>query len=266
MLTDGIPKIVLDVFRATLSPPAVTANQRKYLQVDGGNGSETEEEGRGRRHTFGSPSSSSADLLVGHHAVGLQGGGMPAEQSRPRPIVLAEDSPIDVVEAVTRDQAVPAGRTGKTLQVVNVALRPHHHLAGWYRLSTRTAGAAVSKQPYVVVLAEDHASFAVAGAAVLAQLRVAARALEAARVPVALHGEEQEAVGDPTSAPGARPGRRASAAAHHRHGWHLHPAVHHSNLGVVKETKHLGVFTVNSRWNAPKSAGGGGGAGETFQP
>lgn len=39
-----------------------------------------------------------------------------------------------------------------------------------------------------------------------------------------------------------------------------------AHLGVVKETKHLGVFTVNSRWNAPKSAGGGGGAGETFQP
>lgn len=168
--------------------------------MGGGNGSDTEEEGRGRRHTFGSPSSSSADLkiakikssqnvtymsappvktfaqpwskkvkplvpsdetcseavgpsvvlvvfsfdqgakhhfppppillfislrpsshlLVGHHAVGLQGGGMPAEQSRPRPIVLAEDSPIDVVEAVARDQAVPAGRTGKTLEERNI--------------------------------------------------------------------------------------------------------------------------------------------------
>lgn len=45
---------------------------------------------------------------------------MPAEQSRPRPIVLAEDSPIDVVEAVARDQAVPAGRTGKTLEERNI--------------------------------------------------------------------------------------------------------------------------------------------------
>lgn len=160
---------------------------------------------------------------------------MPAEQSRSRPVVFAENSSINVVEAVTRDQAVPAGRTGKTLQVVDAALRPHHHLAGWYGLSTSTAGAAVSKQPDVVVLAEDHASLAVAGAAVLAQLRVAARALEAARVPVALHGEEQEAVGDPTSAPGAQPGRRASAAAHHRHGRNLHPAVHHSDL--VKRNK-----------------------------
>lgn len=57
-----------------------------------------------------------AHLLVGHHAVGLQGGGMPAEQSRPWPVVFAENSPIDVVEAVTRDQAVPAGCAGKTLQ------------------------------------------------------------------------------------------------------------------------------------------------------
>lgn len=41
-----------------------------------------------------------------------------------------------------------------------------------------------------------------------------------------------------------------------------------AHLGVVNETKHLGVFTVTSRWNAPKSAGGGGGGGggETFQP
>lgn len=53
--------------------------------------------------------------------------------------------------------------------------------------------------PDVVVLAEDHASFAVAGAAVLAQLSVAAGALEASCVPVSLHGKEQEAVCDSTS-------------------------------------------------------------------
>lgn len=38
-------------------------------------------------------------------------------------------------------------RSSAHLQVVDAALRPHHHLAGWYGLSTRTAGAAVSKQP-----------------------------------------------------------------------------------------------------------------------
>lgn len=53
--------------------------------------------------------------------------------------------------------------------------------------------------PDVVVLTKDHASFAVAGAAVLAQLSMAAGALEAACVPVPLHGEEQEAVCNSTS-------------------------------------------------------------------
>lgn len=145
--------------------------------------------------------------------------------------MFTEDSPVDVVKAVTGDQAVPAGRTGKTLKVVNVALCSHHHLTGRYRLSTSTAGSTVSKQPDVVVLAEDHASFAVAGAAVLAQLSVTAGALEALRVPVPLHGEEEEAVCDSTSTSCAGPARSpAPATAHHCHCGRLHPAVHHSNL------------------------------------
>lgn len=143
---------------------------------------------------FGFPSSSSADLLVRHHAVGLQGSWMSTEQNSSRPVMFTEDGPINVVKAISRDQAVPAGRTGKTLQVVNVALCSHHHLTRRYRLSTSTAGSTVSKQPDVVVLAEDHASFAVAGAAVLAQLSVAAGALETLRVPVPFHGEKQETV------------------------------------------------------------------------
>lgn len=155
---------------------------------------------------------------------------MSAEQTSSRSVMFAEDRPVDVVEAVAGDQAVPAGRTRKTLKVVNIALCSHHHLTGRYRLSTSAAGSTVSKQPDVVVLAEDHASFAVAGAAVLSQLGVAAGALEAARVPVPLHGEEQEAVGDATTAARARPARRAPAAAHHCHRGCLHPAVYHSNL------------------------------------
>lgn len=114
---------------------------------------------------------------------------MSTEQTRSRPVMFTEDSPINVVKAVARDQAVPAGCTGKTLKMVNVALCSHHHLTSRYRLSTCTAGSTVSKQPDVVVLAEDHASFAVAGAAVLAKLSVAAGALEASCVPVPLHGE-----------------------------------------------------------------------------
>lgn len=54
--------------------------------------------------------------------------------------------------------------------------------------------------PDVVVPAEDHAPFAIAGGADLTQLCLAARALQAARVPIAFHGEEQEAVRDAATA------------------------------------------------------------------
>lgn len=148
--------------------------------------------------------------------------------------MFAEDCPIDVVKAIAGDQAVPTGRTGETLKVVNVALCSHHHLTSRDRLSTSTAGSTVSKQPDVIVLAEDHASFAVAGAAVLAQLSVAAGAFEAARVPVLFHREEQEAVCNPTSTSCTRPARCPPATAHHCHCGRFHPAVHHSNLTVVK--------------------------------
>lgn len=190
---------------------------------------------RGRRHTFGFPSSSSADLLVRHHAVGLQWGRVSTEQASSRPVMFTEDCPVDVVKAITGHQAVSAGRTGETLKVVNVALCSHHHLTGRDGLSTCTTGSTVSKQPDVVILAEDHASFAVAGAAVLSQLSVAAGALEAACVPVLFHGEEQEAVCDSTSASCARPACCPPAAsAHYCYCGRLHPAVHHSDLTVVK--------------------------------
>lgn len=55
-------------------------------------------------------------LLVRHHAVGLQGSWMSTEQNSSRPVMFTEDGPINVVKAISRDQAVPAGRTGKTLR------------------------------------------------------------------------------------------------------------------------------------------------------
>lgn len=155
---------------------------------------ETEEKSRGEGTHLVFPSASSADLLVRYNAVGLQWSRVSTEQASSWPVMFTEDSPIDVVKAITWDEAVPTGRTGETLKVVNTALSTHHHLTGRYRLSTSTAGSTVSKQSDVVVLAEDHATLAVAGAAVLAQLSVAAGALEAPCVPVPLHGEEQEAV------------------------------------------------------------------------
>lgn len=121
------------------------------------------------------------------------------------------------------------------LQVVDASLGPHHHLAGWDRLAAAATGAAVSKQPVetetmkegvpqtetasrppspppdVVAPTQNHASFAVAAGADVAQLGLTAGAPQAARVPVALHGEEQEAVRNPATTARARARRRREA-------------------------------------------------------
>ena len=55
--------------------------------------------------------------------------------------------------------------------------------------------------PDVVVSTEDHAALGVAGGADLSQLSLATGALEAAAVPVTVHGVEEEAVGDLAPAP-----------------------------------------------------------------
>lgn len=87
------------------------------------------------------------------------------------------------------------------------------------------AAACRRASPDVVVPAEDHAALGVAGGADVPQLGLAAGALEAAAVPVAVHGIEQEAVGDlppaagaPLPREGARRHRgrlRAAAGVHH---------------------------------------------------
>lgn len=66
--------------------------------------------------------------------------------------------------------------------------------------------------PDVVVSAEDHAGLGEAGSANLAQLCLTARALQAARVPVAVQRVQQEAILDSTPAPGAAPRRHVAAA------------------------------------------------------
>lgn len=60
-------------------------------------------------------------------------------------VVFAEQAAVDVVEPVPGDQPVPAGGTRETLEVVHVALRPHHQLTGWDGLTTSAASSAVSK-------------------------------------------------------------------------------------------------------------------------
>lgn len=150
---------------------------------------------------------------------------------------------------------------GIYLEVVNISLCPHHHFVGWDRLAAGAARPAVPKQsantktqiaqsvqppnlkpaasfpppslsptscasfsflsPDVVTPTQNHAPFAVAGGANVPQLGLAARALEAASVPVAFHGEEEEAIGDLSPTSCTRPGGR-------RYAWCL--AVHHAAL------------------------------------
>lgn len=80
--------------------------------------------------------------------------------------------------------------------------------------------------PDIIIPAEDHASFAEAGAADLSQLSLTARTLQTARVPVPIHGKEQEAIRNPASA--TRTGaHRTAATSSYRHGGSFHTAVHH---------------------------------------
>lgn len=60
-------------------------------------------------------------------------------------VVFAEQAAVDVVEPIPGDEPVPAGGTCETLEVVHVALRPHHQLAGWNGLTTSAASSTVSK-------------------------------------------------------------------------------------------------------------------------
>lgn len=59
--------------------------------------------------------------------------------------MFAEEAAVDVVEAVSGDQAVPAGGTRETLEMIHIALCPHHQFAGGNGLTTRAAGSAVAK-------------------------------------------------------------------------------------------------------------------------
>lgn len=174
----------------------------------------------GRNGTAESSDRHSAHLLVCQHRAALER--VAVEQGSARSVVLAEDGAVDVMETVARHQSVPAGGAAEALEVVDVPLGPHHHLTGWDRLAAGAARPAVPEESDVVAPAQDHASFAVAGGADVAQLGLAAGALQAVRVPVAFHGEQQEAVRNLPAASGARPGGR-------RRAWRL--AVHHAALG-----------------------------------
>lgn len=68
-----------------------------------------------------------------------------AVDERRRSVVFAEEAAVDVVESVAGNEPVPAGGTRETLEMVDVALCPHHQLAGRDGLTAGTAGAAVSK-------------------------------------------------------------------------------------------------------------------------
>lgn len=159
--------------------------------------------------------SPSANLLVGQDWVALQ---VSVEKCCSGTVVFTKYGAVYIMEPVPGDQLVSARCTGEALEVVNVSLRPHDHFTGRNGLTTRTACSSVPEQPDVVGPAEDHAALAVARGADLPQLSLTAGALQAARVPVPLHGEQQEPVRDSAPAAGTRAGHTHTArdlAVHH---------------------------------------------------
>lgn len=72
-------------------------------------------------------------LLVRHQAVGLQWSWMSTEQTSSRPVVFTEDSPVDVMKAIARDQAVPAGRTSETLGKKESSVMSSYILLSYYQ-------------------------------------------------------------------------------------------------------------------------------------
>lgn len=60
-------------------------------------------------------------------------------------VVFAEQAAVDVVEPVPGDEPVPTGGTCETLEMVHIALCPHHQFTGWNRLTTGAASSAVPK-------------------------------------------------------------------------------------------------------------------------
>lgn len=86
--------------------------------------------------------------------------------------------------------------------------------------------------PDVVISAEDHSTLCITGGANFPKLSLTAGTLKASTVPVAVHGVEQEAVGDLAPTPGAPfPGEGASR---HRGRLGTTTWVHH---GLRKEQK-----------------------------
>ena len=84
-----------------------------------------------------------------------------------------------------------------------------------YRSARQCWGKGSQVLPNVVISAKDHAALGVTGRADVAQLRLAAGALEAPAMPVAVHGIEQKAVRNlaPTACaplPGEGAGRQLS--------------------------------------------------------
>lgn len=111
--------------------------------------------------------------------------------------------------------------------------------------------------PDIVVPTQDHPGFGEAGGADLAKLCLAAGALEAAGVPVPLHGQQQEPVLDAGAAPGARLGHSRlvdgdRAVGHPGDAW-----AHHLRAGGELEYPVAGVLEVDVVWGLR----GGGGAG-----
>lgn len=60
-------------------------------------------------------------------------------------VVFTEQAAVDVVKAVPGDETIPAGGTCETLEMVHVALCPHHQFTSGNGLTASTASSTVSE-------------------------------------------------------------------------------------------------------------------------
>lgn len=94
--------------------------------------------------------------------------------------------------------------TRKTLQVIHIAPRPHHHLEGRYHFVARRTHSRTPEQPQIVAFAQHQIRFDVQRRTHFAQPTVTAAAFQAILVPVHVQGAQQEPIVNGFAAFGAR--------------------------------------------------------------
>jgi len=110
-------------------------------------------------------------------------------------VVAAQDPVLRQVESITHAESLVTLLTGETVEVVDVALGPHHHLEGRDHFAAGGAIARRSEQSEIIAFAENEIGAGVERGTDFAQSTVAASAFQTIFVPVNVQSLEQVLVG-----------------------------------------------------------------------